>query len=130
MRSGRPRTPIVEPIWAPLQRSFAGLPELPPHWVADHLGELAILDVRSDEEVAGPDGRIAGSLHIPLPELEARRGEIPDARPLVVVCHSGSRSALATQQLVKAGHQRVANLRGGLHRWAQEGYPLVRSEGG
>lgn len=44
--------------------------------------------------------------------------EIPTGRPLVVVCHSGSRSALATQQLLKAGRQQVANLRGGLSHWA------------
>jgi rhodanese-related sulfurtransferase len=42
----------------------------------------------------------------------------------VVVCHSGSRSALATQQLLKAGRGQVANLRGGLSRWGDEGYPL------
>jgi rhodanese-related sulfurtransferase len=41
-----------------------------------------------------------------------------------VVCHSGSRSALATQQLLKAGRQQVANLRGGLRLWSDQGYPL------
>ena len=41
-----------------------------------------------------------------------------------MVCHSGSRSALATQQLLKAGRGQVANLRGGLSRWGDEGYPL------
>jgi rhodanese-related sulfurtransferase len=43
---------------------------------------------------------------------------------VVVVCHSGSRSALATQQLLKAGLPQVANLHGGLSRWRSEGYPL------
>ena len=43
---------------------------------------------------------------------------------MVVVCHSGSRSALATQQLLKEGFSQVANLRGGLSRWSDEGYPL------
>jgi rhodanese-related sulfurtransferase len=43
---------------------------------------------------------------------------------VVVACHSGSRSALATQQLLKAGRLQVANLRGGLARWADAGYPL------
>ncbi len=42
----------------------------------------------------------------------------------MVVCHSGSRSPLATQQLHKAGLSQVANLRGGLSRWGDEGYPL------
>jgi rhodanese-related sulfurtransferase len=92
--------------------------------VAAHRDELTVLDVRSAEEYAGPDGRVAGSLLIPLPELEARSGEIPGGRPVVVVCHSGSRSALATQQLLKAGALQVANLHGGLSRWADEGYPL------
>ncbi len=110
--------------WAPLQRSYAGLPELPPSWVAEHQDQLTILDVRSSEEYAGPDGRIVGSLLIPLPELEARASAIPDDRPVVVVCHSGSRSALATQQLLKGGRDQVANLRGGLSRWRDEGYPL------
>ena len=64
------------------------------------------------------------SLLIPLPELESRSAEIPLDRPLVVVCHSGSRSALATQQLLRAGRERVANLRGGLSRWGDGGYPL------
>jgi glyoxylase-like metal-dependent hydrolase (beta-lactamase superfamily II)/rhodanese-related sulfurtransferase len=128
MRSGKPRSQpeaaAPAPSWAPLQRSYAGLPELLPAWVAAHRDELTVLDVRSAEEYAGPDGRVAGSLLIPLPELEARSGEIPGGRPVVVVCHSGSRSALATQQLLKAGALQVANLHGGLSRWADEGYPL------
>jgi glyoxylase-like metal-dependent hydrolase (beta-lactamase superfamily II)/rhodanese-related sulfurtransferase len=124
MRSGKPRDGSAPVTWAPLQRSYAGLPELPPDWVAEHRSELTILDVRSAEEFEGPDGRIAGSQWIPLPELEARSGEIPKDRPVVVVCHSGSRSALATQQLLKAGRVQVANLRGGLRIWGDEGYPL------
>ncbi len=124
MRSGKPRQAIAAPAWAPLSRSYAGLPELAPAWVAAHRSALTLLDVRSAEEYTGPDGRIGGSLLIPLPELETRAAEIPGDRPLVVLCHSGSRSALATQQLIKAGHPQVANLHGGLSRWSAEGYPL------
>ena len=36
--------------------------------------------------------------------------------------------SLATQQLLKAGRKRVANLRGGLARWADEGYPHSGTE--
>jgi glyoxylase-like metal-dependent hydrolase (beta-lactamase superfamily II)/rhodanese-related sulfurtransferase len=126
MRSGKPHAAAEgpAPAWAPLTRSYAGLPELSPAWVVAHQSEITLLDVRSAEEFNGPDGRLAGSLLIPLPELESRTGELPADRPLVVVCHSGSRSALATQQLLKAGRQRVANLHGGLSRWLAEGYPL------
>ena len=124
LRSGKPREAGTIPAWAPLSRSYAGLPELSPAWVVAHQSDVTVLDVRSAEEFEGPDGRVAGSLLIPLPELESRSSEIPTDRPLVVVCHSGSRSALATQQLLKAGREQVANLRGGLSRWAAEGYPL------
>jgi glyoxylase-like metal-dependent hydrolase (beta-lactamase superfamily II)/rhodanese-related sulfurtransferase len=125
LRSGKPREAQARAAWAPVQRSYAGLPELAPAWVAAHQHALTILDVRSPEELQGPDGCINGSLNIPLPELEQRRQEIPSGKPLVVVCHSGSRSALATQQLLKEGFSEVANLRGGLSRWSDEGYPLA-----
>jgi sulfur dioxygenase len=124
LRSGKPREPLSPPVWAPVARSYAGLPELTPAWVAAHREDVTILDVRSSEELQGPDGRVAGSVAIPLPDLADRQQEIPADRPVVVVCHSGSRSALATQQLLKAGRSEVANLRGGLRRWADEGYPL------
>jgi sulfur dioxygenase len=124
LRSGRPEQPLSTPAWAPVAHSYAGLPELPPAWVAAHRGDLTILDVRSSEELEGPDGRVTGSVAIPLPELADRQDDIPGDRPVVVVCHSGSRSALATQQLLKGGRSEVANLRGGLRRWADEGYPL------
>ena len=125
LRSGKPREQQpATPAWGPVQRSFAGLPELAPGWVAEHRNEVTLLDVRSSDEACGPDGRVPGSLLIPLPELEQRLSDIPTDRPVVVLCHSGSRSALATQQLQKAGITLVANLRGGLSRWADEGYPL------
>ncbi|MFY8149041.1 MAG: rhodanese-like domain-containing protein [Prochlorococcaceae cyanobacterium] len=46
------------------------------------------------------------------------------ARPTVVLCHSGTCSALATQQLQKNGLTRVANLRGGIRDWKAQGLPL------
>jgi rhodanese-related sulfurtransferase len=125
LRSGKPRVAPAVPSWAPLEHSYAGLPELTPAWVAAHRDEITLLDVRSAEELEGPDGRVSGSLWIPLPELEARLEELPQDKPVVVLCHSGSRSALATQQLLKSGRPSVANLRGGLSRWTAEGYPLA-----
>jgi glyoxylase-like metal-dependent hydrolase (beta-lactamase superfamily II)/rhodanese-related sulfurtransferase len=129
LRCGRPlqESDLAADSWAPLQRSYAGLPELEPAWVADHRHTLTLVDVRGAEEYHGPDGHLAGSLLIPLPELQERLAEIPPQRPVVLLCHSGIRSALATQLLIKAGRERVANLRGGLRAWEVEGLAL---EGG
>lgn len=42
--------------------------------------------------------------------------------PMVLLCHFGNRSALATHLLQKAGLERVANLRGGLRAWEPRGW--------
>ena len=125
LRSGRPEGTNQEEPWAPICRSYAGLPELTPEWVVHNSDALSLLDVRSKEEYEGPDGRIQGSLLIPLPELPGRIASLSKQRPVVVICHSGCRSALATKQLLAHGITRAANLRGGLKRWGDEGYPLI-----
>jgi glyoxylase-like metal-dependent hydrolase (beta-lactamase superfamily II)/rhodanese-related sulfurtransferase len=126
LRCGRPllESDPAADNWAPVQRSYAGLPELEPAWVAVHRHALSLVDVRGAEEFDGPDGHLAGSLLIPLPELQERLAEIPLERPVVLLCHSGCRSALATQLLLKAGRDKVANLRGGLRAWEVEGLAL------
>ncbi len=83
LRSGRPADGCLEEAddWAPIERSYAGLPELTADWVADHREALTLVDVRSEAEVQGPDGRIPGSLLIPLPELPARPARSPRIGP-------------------------------------------------
>jgi glyoxylase-like metal-dependent hydrolase (beta-lactamase superfamily II)/rhodanese-related sulfurtransferase len=132
LRCGRPllESDPAADNWAPVQRSYAGLPELEPAWVADHRHALTLVDVRGAEEFDGPDGHLAGSLLIPLPELQERLAEIPLERPVVLLCHSGCRSALATQLLLKAGRDKVANLRGGLRAWEVEGLALEGADPG
>ncbi len=88
-------------------------------------GALAV-DVREPEEWRA--GHMEGSLWIPLGELQARAGELPRDRPLVVVCRSGSRSAYAADALVAAGWD-ARNLAGGLRGWAAAGLPLEPAGG-
>ncbi len=103
--------------WGPLQLTFAGIWEVPPQWVEEHLGEVTVLDVREPVEFDGPLGHIPGAVLIPLGELVDRTGELPDGRPVVAVCRAGGRSAQATVLLRKAGFEQVANLPGGMLRW-------------
>ncbi len=78
-----------------------------------------LVDVRRAEELA--EQRIPGAVHVPLDELGARAGELPDG-PLVLVCRSGDRSAMAADALAAAGHE-AASLAGGLTAWAGKGLP-------
>jgi len=86
---------------------------------------LVLLDVRERDE--WQDGRLEGSVHIPLGELGERFTELP-AGPVLVVCRSGHRSAYATAYLVDQGFDAV-NLAGGLVAWHAAGRPLVTDDG-
>jgi sulfur dioxygenase len=103
--------------WAPLNFTFAGIWEVQPHWLEEHLRDVQLVDVREPDEFAGELGHIDGARLIPLGALVARANELAKERPIVAVCRSGARSAQATVLLQKAGFERVANLSGGMLRW-------------
>ena len=66
-----------------------------------------IVDVRTPQEFAG--GHAPGSRNIPLDRLSGQLGELDRARPLLVCCASGARSAAAKGILLKAGFTKVDN---------------------
>ncbi len=120
LKCGRPKDdqlPEDEPTWAPLTYTFAGIWELQPQWLEEHLAAVQVLDVREPEEYEGPLGHIPGARLIPLGELAARSGELDAQKPVVAVCRAGGRSAQATTILRRAGLKNVANLAGGMLRW-------------
>jgi NADPH-dependent 2,4-dienoyl-CoA reductase/sulfur reductase-like enzyme/rhodanese-related sulfurtransferase len=77
-------------------------------------GESLLIDVRTRAE--RDRGYIAGSLHIPLPELRKRLSEIPEAKEIVTYCQSGQRSYNASRFLKQKGFK-VKNLSGGYLTW-------------
>jgi glyoxylase-like metal-dependent hydrolase (beta-lactamase superfamily II)/rhodanese-related sulfurtransferase len=109
--------------WGPLVRTYAGIEEIPPEWVASHRAEVHVLDVRATVELSGDLGQLRGTQHIPLDELRARVDEVPRDKPVVTLCQTGRRSALATTILQKAGVARTANVAGGMVTWRLIGLP-------
>ena len=88
-------------------------------------GDLTLLDVREPDEWAA--GHAPEALHIPLGELPGRIDELtdlPDDRPVHVVCRTGGRSAQATAWLNANGWDAV-NVAGGMKSWHTEGRPMV-----
>jgi sulfur dioxygenase len=123
LRSGKPESGQLppEPDWADLRLSFAGVPEVEPEWVIQNQPSVLILDVREAEEVQ--EDRLDGVnnvLAIPLSQLRERVGEVSADKPVVTLCRSGKRSAIALSMLRAAGHTRVANIRGGMLLWKQQ----------
>jgi glyoxylase-like metal-dependent hydrolase (beta-lactamase superfamily II) len=73
--------------------------------------DLQIIDVRNPgERIAGS---IDGSISLPLPTLLDRIGELDPARPTLVYCAGGYRSAAAASLLRHTGFHQVAELAGG-----------------
>ncbi|HEY1417671.1 MAG TPA: MBL fold metallo-hydrolase [Myxococcaceae bacterium] len=111
------------PGWAPVVESYAGVPEIAPEWLTQHRHEVEIIDVRARAEFEGELGHLEGAKLMPLDELRTRIDEIPATRPVVFICQTGKRSAMAATLLRKAGRTQVANLAGGMTRWRQLGLP-------
>jgi glyoxylase-like metal-dependent hydrolase (beta-lactamase superfamily II)/rhodanese-related sulfurtransferase len=123
MRAGQPedgKTPRAAE-WGPVVMTYAGISEIAPEWVAWHRRDVHILDVRSQAEFDGELGHVEGAQLIPLDDLRARASEVATDKPVIVVCQTGKRSALATAILRKAGVTQVANLAGGMVRWREMG---------
>jgi rhodanese-related sulfurtransferase len=98
-------------------------------WMRNYSGKKAVLDVRErSERIAGA---IPGSVSIPLPQLQARLGELDPKTPLLVHCKSGYRSSIATSLLQSRGFVEVINMTGGYDAWAlsfPEGSPVGQGQ--
>lgn len=83
-----------------------------------------IIDVRSSAEYK--QGHIINAINVPLNGLknQLKPLEKHKAKPVVVSCRSGSRSALACRLLSAAGFENVHNLRGGMLAWENASMPI------
>lgn len=127
LRCGEPEGPVPEaadPDWAPLTYTYAGLWEVQPQWLEEHLGEVQVVDVREAPEFEGILGHIEGAVLVPLGSLRDHAAALDRTRPVVTVCRSGARSAQAAVLLEKEGFSRIANLAGGMLRWRAQRLPV------
>jgi rhodanese-related sulfurtransferase len=114
--------------------------ELMPWDLAERLADAApplVLDVREPAEFA--QAHIAGSINVPRGVLEAAcdwdyDDTVPALaatreRPIVVVCRSGQRSALAVDTMNRMGFADVKSLKTGVRGWNDFEQPLVDAAG-
>ncbi len=116
-----------------LPRLFRRFRAKEPAWIeSDELqrrlttGErVMLLDVRQPDEFTSPPGHLPGAVNVPLAELANRTPELARRKqPIVVVCKTDRRSARAASDLLAAGLQDVAVLRGGTDGWHHRGLAL------
>ena len=88
--------------------------------------DVFVLDVRTPEEYQ--EGHLPGATLIPIDQLGARYGELPQNETILVYCRSGNRSLQAVYLLENAGFDRVHSLDRGINNWIQNGYEVEVGE--
>jgi rhodanese-related sulfurtransferase len=128
---------------------YPGAVDPPDAWTLASNGQAVLVDVRSPEERTFV-GYVPGSLHVPwasgtaltrnprfVRELAAKLGATD--KPVLLLCRSGKRSALAAEAAAKAGITLAFNVlegfegelddrqqRGHRNGWRQRGLPWVQ----
>ena len=77
-----------------------------------------LLDVREPWEFA--HCAIEGATSMPMGGVPGRVDELDAQRDIVCICHHGMRSQQVAMFLASRGFERVFNLGGGVHAWAQQ----------
>lgn len=88
----------------------------------EDLARPILLDVREPNEFLAV--RAPGAMLLPTSVFTARLAELPTDRPLLVICHTGARSAAVTGFLTRTGRTDVVNVAGGMDAWERAGLPV------
>lgn len=79
--------------------------------------ETGVIDVRENNEVEF--GMIENAIHIPLERIPYEMNGLSKDTHYIIVCRSGSRSAMAASYLMEHGFK-VSNMVGGMLDWQGE----------
>ena len=91
-------------------------------------GNPIIVDVREIGEFK--KGHIADAIHIPVGSLESqiKKIELYKKDDVIVICHTGTRSATACSTLTKQGFENIFLMTGGMQSWEENKLPIVTSK--
>lgn len=123
-------TTSLDPVRALVTRRFPDVLRIDAETLAEAMsvgGTAApvLLDTRTEAEFAV--SHLRGAIRLdPRRPLLAQVGD-RGARPIVVYCSVGYRSAIVARSLAVVGVRRVQNLDGGIFAWANEGRPVFRN---
>lgn len=89
-----------------------------------------ILDVRTPEEFAA--GHVKGAVNLNIYDAGFKDGlaKLDKAKPVLVYCKAGSRSADAASQMKELGFGEVYNFSGGMLAWSNSNKPMVSDKEG
>jgi sulfur-carrier protein adenylyltransferase/sulfurtransferase len=87
--------------------------------------DIIVIDVREDWEVA--QGKLDQAVHIPMDNIPDSIDQIPQDKPVVIMCHTGRRSEQVILWLeAEEDYENLHNLVGGINAWADEFNPSLK----
>ena len=108
--------------WRTAAKPLESTQQVTVHELNGRLDAFHVLDVRQPNEWVG--GHIPGAQFITGAQLPDRIDEIPDDRPIAVMCGSGYRSSASGSFLRHRGYHKVINVIGGMSAWDNAGYEM------
>ena len=86
---------------------------------------VVVLDVRTAGEFASGHIENAINIDVESSDFDSQIAKLDKKVEYAVYCHSGRRSGIASDKMVKSGFENVTNLNGGIQAWQAAGFPLV-----
>lgn len=113
-------------------QEFSGeVTTIKPEVLQHRIGQIKLIDVRGSDEFNSELGHIRSAQLVTLgDQLDSCLKNFDKENEIVFVCRSGRRSGEATKQALKLGFKKVWNLEGGMLRWNELQYPVVKDMGG
>jgi len=110
--------------WRTSAREIGFVPHIEVRDLAGRLNDFTVLDVRQPGEWAG--GHVEGALFVTGAEVPERLDEIPEGKPVAVMCGSGYRSSVISSLLKHHGRADVMNILGGMSAWHSARLPVTK----
>ncbi|MBM4415793.1 MAG: rhodanese-like domain-containing protein [Chloroflexi bacterium] len=85
-------------------------------------GGVQVIDSREPHE--HHEGHVPGSLNIPHMATLPRNRDLARDKPILFICKSGQRSAVAAEFAASLGLTELYNVEGGHDAWRAAGYPI------
>lgn len=89
-------------------------------------GGVQVIDSREPHEHA--EGHVPGSLRIQHMATLVHADKIARDRPVLFICKSGQRSAVAAEFAASVGITDIYNVEGGHDAWAAAGFPMATGD--
>ena len=134
LRQGHAGAPLRWPeVKARIRSRYPAVPQLSAAALRDWLSDATrppplLLDIRTPKEFA--DGHLEGAVRVDSVGDALRRLRLrPAGVSAVLYCSVGQRSSALAEALLARGVGSIQNLEGSLFEWANEGQPVVASDG-